>query len=62
MLLGGYYVQELTRSEGYELSVYGVDAQISNRNSWLAGGSTETKGRVQVKKAGDRDHAFRQRR
>ncbi len=52
LLLGGYYVQELTRSEGYELSVYGVDAQISNRNSWLAGGSTETKGRVQVKKAG----------
>ena len=50
LLLGSYYVQELTRSEGYELSVYGADAHISNRNSFLAGGSTEAKGSVQVKK------------
>lgn len=50
LLLGSYYIQELTRSEGYELSVYGIDADISNRNSWLAGGSPEAKGNVQVKK------------
>ena len=32
------------------MSVYGEDALISNRNSFLAGGSTEAKGSVQVKK------------
>ncbi len=50
LLLGSYYVQELTRSEGYELSVYGAEAEISNRSSFLAGGSTAPKGHVQVEK------------
>lgn len=30
LILGQYYVKELSRSEGYELSVYGADRQISN--------------------------------
>ncbi|MCI8659294.1 MAG: hypothetical protein HFG54_03445 [Lachnospiraceae bacterium] len=50
LLLGSYYVQELTRSEGYELSVYGVEAEVSNRNSFLAGGSIESGGNVLVEK------------
>ncbi len=50
LLLGPYYVQELTRSEGYELSVYGAEADISNRSSWMAGGEQKTGGTVQVGK------------
>ncbi len=30
LILGQYYVKEIARSEGYELSVYGADRQISN--------------------------------
>lgn len=50
LLLGTYYIQELTRSEGYELSVYGVEAEISNRSSWEGGGSPEAKGKASVEK------------
>lgn len=48
LLLGSYYVQELTRSEGYELSVYGIEAGVSNRSSWVAGGNAGAKGTVQI--------------
>lgn len=48
LLLGSYYVRELTRSEGYELSVYGVDAEVSNRVAWEAGGDTSAKGTASV--------------
>lgn len=41
-----YYIKELTRSEGYELSVYGKDAAISNRDAYLAGGSPSAEGTV----------------
>ena len=30
LILGQYYVKEIARSEGYELSVYGADRQVSN--------------------------------
>ena len=49
LFLGSYYVQELTRSEGYELSVYGIEAEVSNRSSWLAGGDTGAKGSVRIR-------------
>lgn len=32
LLLGSYYVMELSRSEGYELSVHGISGAESNRN------------------------------
>ncbi|NBH70864.1 hypothetical protein D3Z51_02230 [Clostridiaceae bacterium] len=51
LLLGPYYVQELTRSEGYELSVYGIEADVSNRSSWIAGGEEKAVGTVLVEKA-----------
>ncbi len=41
-----YYMKELTRSEGYELSVYGKDAAISNREAFQAGGNPSTEGTV----------------
>lgn len=31
LILGNYYVKEMSRSEGYELSVYGMDLEDSNR-------------------------------
>ena len=31
LILGSYYVKEMSRSEGYELSVYGMDLEDSNR-------------------------------
>lgn len=31
LLMGSYYVQEISRSEGYELSKYGIDLTESNR-------------------------------
>ncbi|MDW2798787.1 SpaA isopeptide-forming pilin-related protein [Clostridium boliviensis] len=43
-----YYVKELTRSEGYELSVYGKDAAISNRDAFQAGGNPSAEGTVSV--------------
>ncbi len=50
LFLGAYYVQELARSEGYELSVYGAEAELSNRSSWLLGGKQTAAGTVQVEK------------
>lgn len=50
LFLGSYYVQELSRSEGYEMSVYGAQAEVSNRNSWLAGRNGQTAGTVRVDK------------
>ncbi len=45
-----YYIKELTRSEGYELSVYGKDATISNREAFQAGGSPSAEGSVSAEK------------
>ncbi|MFT4104987.1 MAG: SpaA isopeptide-forming pilin-related protein [Lacrimispora sp.] len=39
-----YYIKELTRSEGYELSVYGKNAAISNREAFKAGGNPSAEG------------------
>ncbi len=41
-----YYIKELTRSEGYELSVYGKDAAISNKDAFQAGGNPSAEGTV----------------
>ncbi len=41
-----YYIRELTRSEGYELSVYGKDASVSNREAFQSGGSPSAEGTV----------------
>ena len=41
-----YYIKELTRSEGYELSVYGKDASVSNREAFQNGGSPSAEGTV----------------
>lgn len=48
LFLGSYYIKELTRSEGYELSTYGVEAEISNKNYYEAGGSVAAEGSVSV--------------
>ncbi len=41
-----YYIKELNRSEGYELSVYGKDASVSNREAFQNGGSPTAEGTV----------------
>ena len=41
-----YYIKELTRSEGYELSIYGKDASVSNREAFQNGGSPSAEGTV----------------
>jgi hypothetical protein len=41
-----YYIKELTRSEGYELSVYGKDAAHTNREAFEAGGNPSAEGTV----------------
>ena len=33
LILGSYYIREISRSEGYELSVYGINLTDSNRNA-----------------------------
>lgn len=48
LILGAYYIQELKRSEGYELSVYGIEAEITNRYAWNSGGKTDAQGTVSV--------------
>ena len=48
LILGSYYLQELTRSEGYELSVYGIDAEVTNRTAWVNGGEICVKGEVRL--------------
>ncbi|WP_097006362.1 hypothetical protein [Lacrimispora amygdalina] len=46
-----YYVKELARSEGYELSVYGKDASImTNKDAFNAGGGSFTNGSAVVSK------------
>lgn len=45
---GKYYVKELSRSEGYELSVYGKNALITNRDAYEAGGNTFAQGTFKV--------------
>ncbi len=35
LILGKYYIKELSRSEGYELSVNGMDQEITNREQAL---------------------------
>ncbi|WP_349944904.1 SpaA isopeptide-forming pilin-related protein [Lacrimispora sp. BS-2] len=47
-----YYIKELTRSEGYELSVYGKDAAISNREAFEAGGNPSAEGTVSAGRIG----------
>lgn len=41
-----YYIKELTRPEGYELSVYGKDAALTNRNAFEARGNPSAEGTV----------------
>lgn len=41
-----YYIKELTRPEGYELSVYGKDAALSNREAFESGGNPSAEGTV----------------
>lgn len=41
-----YYIKELARSEGYELSVYGKDSAVSNREAYQAGGNPSAEGTV----------------
>ncbi len=41
-----YYIKELTRPEGYELSVYGKDAALTNREAFEAGGNPSAEGTV----------------
>ena len=41
-----YYIKELARSEGYELSVYGKDSAVSNREAFQAGGNPSAEGTV----------------
>ncbi|WP_124068045.1 SpaA isopeptide-forming pilin-related protein [Clostridium sp. E02] len=41
-----YYMKELTRSEGYELSIYGKDAAVSNKDAFQAGGNPSAEGSV----------------
>ena len=53
-----YYIKELSRSEGYELSVYGKDETlITNRDAFSAGGADFASGTVSVSKIEiDRDN------
>lgn len=46
LLLGNYYVKEISRSEGYELSQYGKDLPDSNQNADIVDSSK--KGSVEV--------------
>ena len=41
-----YYIKELTRSEGYELSVYGKEAAVSNKEAFKTGGNPSAEGTV----------------
>ncbi|MEG0813810.1 MAG: SpaA isopeptide-forming pilin-related protein [Clostridium sp.] len=41
-----YYIMELARSEGYELSRYGIDAEVTNREADAAGTFPSTTGMV----------------
>lgn len=51
LILGEYYVKELSRSEGYELSVYGASQEgYSNRSAFETGGGSLTDGTAAVVK------------
>lgn len=43
-----YYIMELSRSEGYELSRYGADADVTNREADAAGDLPSAEGTVRV--------------
>lgn len=43
-----YYIKELSRSEGYELSVYGKDMTITNRTAFEEGGDVTAEGNVSI--------------
>lgn len=46
-----YYIKELSRSEGYELSVYGNDKSLTtNRDAFINGGNDFASGTVNVSK------------
>lgn len=45
---GSYYIMELARSEGYELSRYGADADVTNREADAAGNLPSAEGTVHV--------------
>ena len=38
LIAGDYYIKELSRSEGYELSVYGKNASVTNKDAMEHGG------------------------
>ncbi len=50
LILGDYYVKELSRSEGFELSVNGMDAHITNRGTGFdtPAGAFSSRGTVTV--------------
>ncbi|MSS36470.1 hypothetical protein [Clostridium porci] len=45
-----YYIKELSRSEGYELSVYGKDMTLTNREAFATGGDLTVDGSVAIGK------------
>ena len=50
LILGSYYIREISRSEGYELSVHGINLTSSNRTAagvtTIAGAGTVSAGRM----------------
>lgn len=45
-----YYIKELSRSEGYELSVYGKDMATTNKEAFANGGEVSVEGTVSIEK------------
>ena len=45
-----YYIKELSRSEGYELSVYGKDMATTNKEAFANGGEVSVEGTVSIGK------------
>ena len=48
LIAGDYYIKELSRSEGYELSIYGKNAAVTNKEAMEHGGAA-VKGSVSLK-------------
>ena len=46
--MANYYIKELSRSEGYELSVYGKDMEITNKDAFENGGDLTVEGDVSI--------------
>ena len=46
--VANYYIKELSRSEGYELSVYGKDMEITNKDAFENGGDLTVEGDVSI--------------